>query len=58
MTKFSTERFTFDMIRDPACFAVNREDPHSDHLPCRSVEETLAEESSFRLSLNGVWKFH
>lgn len=47
-----------DMIADPACFAVNREEAHSDHLPCRSVAEALKEESSFRVSLNGVWKFH
>lgn len=47
-----------DMIKDPACFAVNRERPHSDHLPCRDLGEALAEESSFRFSLNGVWKFH
>ncbi len=58
MAKFSFDNFTFDMVRDPSCFAVNREAPHADHLPCRSVEEALEEKSSFRFSLNGVWKFH
>ena len=41
MTEFSAENFNFDMVKDPACFAVNREMPHADHLPCRSVEEAL-----------------
>lgn len=52
------KKFTFDMVKDVTCFAVNREDAHSDHLPCRSVEEAVEEESSFRFSLNGIWKFH
>ena len=58
MAEFSTQTFTFDMVKDPAYFAVNREIPHADHLPCRSVEEALEEKSSFRFSLNGIWKFH
>ena len=58
MTEFSAENFNFDMVKDPACFAVNREMPHADHLPCRSVEEALEERSGFRFSLNGIWKFH
>lgn len=47
-----------DMIADPTCFAVNREEAHSDHLPCRNVAEALAEKSGFRSYLNGLWKFH
>ena len=58
MTELQTKNFAFDMVRDPACYAVNREKPHADHLPCRSVEEALEEKSSFRFSLNGIWKFH
>lgn len=58
MARFSTEKFTFDMVRDPAYFAVNTEAPHADHLPCRNVEEALEERSGFRYPLNGVWKFH
>ena len=58
MAKFSVEKFRYDMVKDPTCFAVNRERAHADYLPCKSVEEALAEKSSFRLSLNGVWKFH
>lgn len=58
MAGLSTQTFTFDMVKDPAYFAVNRENAHSDHLPCRSVEEALEEKSSFRFSLNGIWKFH
>ncbi len=25
MTEFSAENFNFDMVKDPACFAVNRD---------------------------------
>lgn len=58
MEKFSVEKFRFDMVKDPTCFAVNRERAHADHLPCGSVEEALEEKSGFRFSLDGVWKFH
>lgn len=52
------KEFFYDMIKDPGCFAVNREAPHADHLFCRNLEEALEEKSSFRFSLNGLWKFH
>ena len=48
----------YEMVKDPACFAVNREKAHADYLPCRNIEEALQERSGFRYSLNGVWKFH
>ncbi len=50
--------FRYDMIQNPTCFQVNRLPAHSDHLFCRSMEEAVSEESSFRFSLNGMWKFH
>jgi len=58
MTEYSDRNFTFDMVKDPACFAVNREKAHADCLPCKSVEQALEEKSGFRFSLNGIWKFH
>lgn len=58
MEKYLSGEFTYEMVKDPACFAVNRERAHADHLPCRNTEEALEEKSSFRFSLNGIWKFH
>lgn len=46
------------MVCNPECFAVNRLAAHSDHLACRDAEECVEEQSSYRLSLDGVWKFH
>lgn len=56
--KASGENFVYDMVKDPTCFAVNRQEPHADFLVCKSIEEALEEKSSFRVSLNGIWKFH
>ena len=51
--------FDFDrVVRDPAIFAESRLPAHSDHLAFRSEEELAAGESSLRLCLDGVWKFH
>lgn len=58
MEKYAAGRFAYDMVRDPACFAVNTEKAHADHLPCRNLKEALEEKSGFRFSLNGIWKFH
>lgn len=58
MTTFFAEGFSYEMVKEPACFAVNTERAHADHLPCRNVREAFREESGFRRSLNGVWKFH
>ena len=51
-TKDQTERCVYMMfdesrLKDPGFFRENRLDPHSDH----------AVEPSYRLSLNGLWKF-
>ena len=54
MNEFSVER----CLLDPAVFAENRLPAHSDHLAFRSEEELAAGESSLRLCLDGVWKFH
>lgn len=58
MTAFFAEGFSYEMVKEPACFAVNTERAHADHLPCRNVREAFREESGFRRSLNGIWKFH
>ena len=51
--------FCFDtIVKDPAVFADNRLPAHSDHVAYRTVEELAAGETSLRISLDGVWKFH
>ena len=54
MNEFSVER----CLSDPAVFAENRLPAHSDHIAYRNEEELAAGESSLRLCLDGVWKFH
>ena len=52
---------TFDfetIVKDPAVFADGRLPAHSDHVAFRSEAELAAGESSLRLCLDGVWKFH
>ena len=51
--------FSFDAaVRDPAVFADGRLPAHSDHVTYASAAELAAQESSLRLSLDGLWKFH
>ena len=54
MKEFSYEA----IVKDPAVFADNRLPAHSDHLAFRSAAELRAGESSLRLCLDGVWRFH
>lgn len=48
---------TFDylLVKDPQYFRDARMDAHSDHVYYKDKEET---QTSFRYSLNGLWKFH
>ena len=51
--------FSFDrVVKNPAIFAEGRLPAHSDHIPYRTAEELAAGESSLRLTLDGVWRFH
>lgn len=50
-------QFEYSRVKDPAYFAENRIDAHSDHIWYASEEEMLLKETSFQYSLNGVWKF-
>ena len=51
--------FSFDtIVRNPAAFAENRLPAHSDHTAFRNEAELAAGESSLRMSLDGIWKFH
>jgi len=54
MNNFSFER----VVKDPAIFAEDRLPAHSDHIPYRTPEELYVGESSLRMLLDGVWRFH
>lgn len=65
----SMQKFDQSKIKDPTFFSDNRLQAHSDHVSYASWEEyNLAKEkhlhagksagSSFRVSLDGIWKFH
>lgn len=44
---------------DPTVFKINKEDGHALMLPFDTQEEALSgEESRYKLSLNGMWKFY
>nr|WP_296156137.1 glycoside hydrolase family 2 TIM barrel-domain containing protein [uncultured Blautia sp.] len=50
--------FDYSMVKDPTYFKDGRMDAHSDHTYYRDTEEAAEKETSFRYSLNGIWKFH
>lgn len=45
------------MIADPSCYAVNRMPAHSSHSYYADIDQAKRGTSSFRYSLNGIWKF-
>jgi len=49
--------FDYSKIRNPQFFEENRIDAHSDHCYYRNEEELEKNSSSFRYSMNGLWKF-
>lgn len=49
--------FDYSKVKDPQYFQENRLPAHSDHSYYASVEELNMESSSFRHSLNGLWRF-
>lgn len=51
------KRFDYEKVKDPEFFRENRIDAHSDHIWYRNLTEERTGESSFRQSLNGLWKF-
>ena len=54
MKEFSYEK----IVKDPSVFEDNRLPAHSDHVAYRTKEELAAGETSLRMSLNGLWRFH
>lgn len=49
--------FDYEKVKNPLIFAENRMEAHSDHICYASMEELENEETSFRYSLDGLWKF-
>ena len=50
--------FNYSMVKDPTYFKDGRMEAHSDHICYRNEMEAAEKETSFRYSLNGIWKFH
>ena len=50
--------FDYSMVKDPTYFKDGRMEAHSDHTYYRNEIEAAEKETSFRYSLNGIWKFH
>ena len=47
--------FDYSLVKDPQYFLDNRMEAHSDHVYYKNEKEV---QTSFRSSLNGLWKFH
>ena len=52
------DNFDYALVKNPECFKINVIPAHSDHIAGATPAEARAQESSFRVSLNGVWRFH
>ena len=51
------KQFDYAKVKDPEYFRDGRLDAHSDHVYYASEEEVWDKETSYRESLNGLWKF-
>lgn len=49
--------FDFNIVKNPKIFEQNRLPAHSDHVCYASEYEKNQRKSSYRMSLNGLWKF-
>ena len=54
MKEYSYEK----IVKDPKIYADNRLPAHSDHVAYRTEDELAAGETSLRMSLDGLWRFH
>lgn len=50
--------FDYGRVKDPLFFAENRMEAHSDHVCYRDIAEEAGKISSYRIPLDGIWKFH
>lgn len=51
------KEFNYSLVKDPQYFCDGRMEAHSDHIFYKNKDE-VQEETTFRYSLNGLWKFH
>ena len=52
------EEFRYERVKNPEYFMDHRMEAHSDHVAYASWAECKKKESSYRYSLDGIWKFH
>lgn len=52
------KEFDFGIVKDPRVFEENRLPARSDHIAYANEAELSAEETSLRMLLDGVWRFH
>ncbi len=52
------KEFNYDIVKNPEVFQQNRLPAHSDYVAFKSMAELMTGETSYRLSLDGVWHFH
>ena len=50
--------FEYTKVKEPTFFQENRLGAHSDHVAYASWEEHKSGNSSYRMLLDGIWKFH
>ena len=53
----SKKKFDFEIVKNPRIFQENRLEAHSDHVCYANWYEQQNGETSYRMSLDGVWKF-
>ena len=51
------ESFDFEIVKNPEIFQQNRLKAHSDHVCYKTEYEKNTRNTSYRYSLNGLWKF-
>ena len=51
-------KFNYDWVKNPEVYQVNRLEAHSNHAYYRTLSEVTLNQTSYRTSLNGLWKFH
>ncbi|WP_026665774.1 glycoside hydrolase family 2 TIM barrel-domain containing protein [Butyrivibrio sp. FC2001] len=52
------KEFNYEIVKNPEIFMENRLPAHSDHVAFKSMAELMTGETSYRLSLDGIWHFH
>ncbi len=50
--------FDYKIVKDPQAYAQNTLPPHSDHIAFAPEDRPENMQTSFRRSLNGMWRFH